>query len=116
MSKGFLSKGRRLGEEDSIPPVRETLEISHRLIYYRNGVYEFGQEGVKTHDVADWEAAIRCPITWHLTPAGNSARSVESLKDYANSYNTIKYHLLTANCHIFANRVAAFLFSSPWPQ
>ena len=98
-------------KKDSIPPFRNTLEFSHRLVYYRNAVYEFGPSGVYTYNVPDWKAALICAVKWESTPAGNSNCSEQSLTDYLAGYTGRYgiYKLFTNNCHIFANRVSAFL-------
>lgn len=96
------------------PPSRFPFAISHRLIYYRNAVYEFGPSGIDTHSLPDWKTATNCPVTWESTPAGNSTCSVQSLKEFLVRYSSRygSYKLLANNCHKFANRVVAFLFNS----
>lgn len=103
-----------LWKKDSIPPDRFTLAPKHRLIYYRNAVYEFGPSGVTTHNLPDWQDARKCPVKWDSAPASTSNCSVQSLKNvlagYIGRYG--KYNVVTNNCHKFANRVSAFLFKS----
>jgi len=96
----------------SVPPTRSTGEFSHRLVYYRNIVYEFGHHGINTYTVPDWTTAKKCPVTWELAPADISRCSKESLTAFVDGYikKHGKYHMRDNNSHTFANRLSDFLF------
>lgn len=98
----------------SIIPTRFVWDISHRLVYYRDAVYELHPGGVYTRTSPNWELANRCNVTWESTPAGTSTCSIEEMREFANNYvsNYGGYNLFTNNCHKFANRVSTFLFQS----
>ena len=98
----------------SVPPTRFGLALSHRLVYYRNAVYELHPSGVHTRNSPNWEAARRCPVTWEASPAGTSTCSSQALTIYTNRYINIydRYNVLTNNCHDFANRLSAYIFNS----
>jgi len=122
-TQGLACVGKAGKFKRSIPPWRYSWSLSHRLVYYRNAVYErVGDNGV-VRDVPNWDMATKCPVTWESTPAATSTCSNQEIRDYVRKYlnNYGKYKFLTNNCHKFANRVSAFLFNSNcgrqfWPQ
>ena len=85
----------------------------HRLIYYRQHVFEWGA-GARGYYIGPHAAVPDCPTQWEVQPAGRSACSYARLEDFATGYKRRYggYNLIANNCHHFANRAAELLASN----
>lgn len=91
-------------------PDRNSLRYIHSLVYYKDTVFEWGT-GVRGCHWGPTASVTDCPVTWEPSPAGRGRCHVDVLVNYTRLYRNRfgPYHLLTNNCHHFANRVSALL-------
>lgn len=88
------------------------MELSHRVVYYKNYAFEQRQPPKSYASVKDdWFGARNCPVTWESAPAGRSKSPISSVLEFVEAYQGKfgAYHLINNNCHHFANRLSEFL-------
>ncbi|XP_066302974.1 uncharacterized protein [Branchiostoma lanceolatum] len=93
-----------------------TLLPMHRVIIFRNMVFEWG---VGANDFADkvaWEGVREpsdCSVSWSGSAAGSSSCTLQQATDFSRGYKTRygSYDLISNNCHLYVNRMMNYLVS-----
>ncbi|XP_048752014.2 deubiquitinase DESI2-like [Ostrea edulis] len=92
-------------------PSRFALSVSHRWILFDGEYFEWGVQGHSYNYGSTLTDAERCSTERESQPAGYSQLDKTCIEKCARSYRGRygPYHLLTNNCHDFANRISEVL-------
>ncbi|XP_035663598.1 uncharacterized protein LOC118407249, partial [Branchiostoma floridae] len=93
-----------------------TLLPMHRVIIFRNVVFEWGVGANNFEDKVAWEGVREpsdCSVSWSGSAAGSSSCTLQQAMDFSRGYKTRygTYELLSNNCHLYVNRMMNYLVS-----
>ncbi|XP_019630517.1 PREDICTED: uncharacterized protein LOC109474615 [Branchiostoma belcheri] len=93
-----------------------TLVPLHRVLIFRNMVFEWGVGADNFEDKIAWEGyrvPSDCSVSWSHSAAGESGCSLQQAIDFSRGYKTRygSYDLLSNNCHLYVNRMMNYLDS-----
>lgn len=101
----------KLGRRSVRAPSRFSLGLSHGWILFDGEYFEWGVSGDSYHYGSTLTDADHCKTVRESQPAGYSQLDRACIEKCARSYKGRygAYHLLTNNCHDFANRISEVL-------
>ncbi|XP_035689179.1 uncharacterized protein LOC118424633 [Branchiostoma floridae] len=93
-----------------------TLWPVHRVLIFRETVFEWGVGSDNFADKVAWEGVREpsdCSVSWSGSAAGSSSCTLQQAMDFSRGYKTRygSYDLLFNNCHLFVNRMMNYLDS-----
>ena len=83
---GSASSGRK--RRDVMSPSRYSLRFSHRVLYYRGALYEWGT-GTLGYFIGTAPSVVECDIKWEEEPTGNSTCLPATIEEFTYDYRSV---------------------------
>ena len=96
------SSGRK--RRDVTSPSRYPLRFSHRLLFYKGSMYEWGT-GTLGYFIGEAPSVVECEVTWEEEPTGNSTCHPDAIKEF-----TYEYRFVSDTCNLFGTPPSPFVF------